>query len=84
MADTHADLKETLAPGMPIAVSKRQSAIWYDRFAQFLSRVNSYYTSNLGQLPDRDQTLRRMTLVLDALAGGFLILQRWPFYFIEE
>jgi len=24
-------------------------------------------------LPDADQTLRRMTLVLNALAGGFLV-----------
>lgn len=33
LIDTHLDLKETLEPGKPIAVSKRQSAIWYDRFA---------------------------------------------------
>ncbi len=33
LTDTHADLKETLQPDMPIAISKRQSAIWYDRFA---------------------------------------------------
>jgi hypothetical protein len=54
LIDTHEDLKETLEPGKPIAVSKRQSAIWYDRFAQFLGKVNTYYTSSLALLPDSD------------------------------
>jgi hypothetical protein len=25
-----------------------------------------------------------MTLVLDAVAGSFLVVQRWPFYFLES
>jgi len=72
-----------LAPSSPVINSKRQSAIWFDRFSQLLSKIDSYVTSNLNILPDNDQTLKRTTLVLNALAGGFLNVPSWGFYFLN-
>jgi len=83
MIDNQEDLEETLQPSSPVVTSKRQSAIWYDRFSQLLAKLDFYVSANLNLVPDQPQTLKRSILVLNSLAGGFLIVPSWGFHFLN-
>ena len=48
LIDTINDLKEKLAPGLPVVISKRQGSIFYDRWMLFSNKVKSFMTVKLG------------------------------------
>lgn len=78
LTDTHNDLKASLAPGKSVLMSKRMAALFYDRQNKFLEDIRAYMFTTLGLADDSSYSVRRVLLVLDALAATQLAIVSWP------
>lgn len=67
--DTSNDMQAVLKKGKPAMMSKRNSALYYDRMSKLYSEIRNFVFTTEKLSDDADNTLRRSLFMLEGLAA---------------